>query len=198
MQNDLSALISTRICHDLINPLGAISNGLELLTTLNGTSGPEIDLVAESAERATAKLNYFRIAFGGSEKQTELKGESFKKIIAEMFAVGRFKVIWPEDTRAISRADGKLILLVLLAMESSAPLGGQCTVQMQPQLSLTLAAPRIAPNNDNWNLAAGSPNPAAVITAASVQFAAIADCMALRSQVLEWSHTDATLEVRVQ
>ena len=67
---DLAALISSRICHDLISPIGAINNGLELL----GMSGqsldtPEMSLINESVQNASARIRFFRIAYGAASEQ---------------------------------------------------------------------------------------------------------------------------------
>ena len=67
---DINALLGSRICHDLISPLGAISNGVELLTMSGSASAPEIALIAESVENANARIRLYRIAFGiASENQ---------------------------------------------------------------------------------------------------------------------------------
>ena len=196
MSHDLSALISTRICHDLINPLGAISNGMELLTVIGGQTGPELDLVAESAERATAKLNFFRIAFGNTEHQSDLNSATLHDIIQHMYAVGRFKVVWPQDTPTIRRSDAKLLLLLLLAVESSAPLGGQCTVGINPQMTLALTGPRIMPEPSSWQVATGQGDPAQV-SASNVHFAAILETLRSLDLVLTWSQTEDALTVRI-
>ncbi len=194
MSDDLSALISTRICHDLINPLGAISNGMELLTTIAGQKGPEIDLVAESAERATAKLNYFRIAFGNAEHDSEVKGASLHQAIQHMFAVGRFKVVWAQDLAGVTRANAKLMLLLILAAESSMPLGGQCLVTVEDGVKLSITGPRLAPSEDDWDVATGAKDPSRV-TASTVHFAAIADTLKATGRRLTWSLNDDVLEI---
>jgi histidine phosphotransferase ChpT len=61
---NLTALLGSRICHDLINPLGAIGNGIELLGLAGGAEGEEMTLVSDSVENATAKLKLLRLAFG--------------------------------------------------------------------------------------------------------------------------------------
>lgn len=58
---DLPALIGSRICHDLISPIGAINNGLELLN-MAGTGaapGPELELIGQSVESASARIRFF-------------------------------------------------------------------------------------------------------------------------------------------
>lgn len=65
---DLAALISSRICHDVISPVGAIANGLEVLDEENDEQVREyaLDLIRRSADQASAKLQFARIAFGAA------------------------------------------------------------------------------------------------------------------------------------
>ena len=59
---NLAALIGSRICHDLISPIGAINNGLELLGMTGSSEGPELQLITDSVGSATARIRFFRIA----------------------------------------------------------------------------------------------------------------------------------------
>jgi histidine phosphotransferase ChpT len=63
---ELTSLIGSRICHDLISPLGAIGNGVELLAMSEVAKGPEMSLIAESVENANARIRFFRVAFGAA------------------------------------------------------------------------------------------------------------------------------------
>src|ERR687890_461021 len=65
---ELAALIASRVCHDLISPVGAIVNGLEVLEEERDESMREfaMDLVQKSARQASAKLQFSRLAFGAS------------------------------------------------------------------------------------------------------------------------------------
>src|SRR5882672_11216705 len=65
---DLAALLCSRVCHDVISPVGAITNGLELLDVEDDESMREMamSLVRKSARQASAKLQFCRIAFGAA------------------------------------------------------------------------------------------------------------------------------------
>src|SRR5512134_174684 len=66
---DLAALLCSRVCHDIISPVGAIANGLELMDdpeTDAAMRATALDMVRSSAKTATAKLKFCRIAFGAS------------------------------------------------------------------------------------------------------------------------------------
>ena len=65
---DLAALLCSRVCHDLISPVGAIANGLEVMEDGKDeeTSKFAMDLIKKSANTASAKLQFCRIAFGAA------------------------------------------------------------------------------------------------------------------------------------
>jgi histidine phosphotransferase ChpT len=67
-QTDLAALLCSRLCHDMLSPVGALSNGLELLAdeTDQGMRDNVIELLEQSARISTGKLKFFRLAFGAA------------------------------------------------------------------------------------------------------------------------------------
>ena len=88
----LSALISSHICHDLISPIGAINNGLELFAITNNASGGEIGLISASAESASDSLRYMRIAFGAASKTEMMSGREIANITFAHFGTPRLSV----------------------------------------------------------------------------------------------------------
>jgi len=62
---DLAALLCSRVCHDIISPVGAINNGLELLDE-GGADVEAMDLIRSSALNASVRLKFARLAFGAS------------------------------------------------------------------------------------------------------------------------------------
>ncbi len=61
---DISHILAARICHDIVSPLGAIGNGVELLEMTEMRASPEIALLSDSVESLVARLRFFRVAFG--------------------------------------------------------------------------------------------------------------------------------------
>ncbi|MCP5039343.1 MAG: histidine phosphotransferase [Rhodobacteraceae bacterium] len=123
---DLSALMGSRICHDLISPLGAISNGIELMQ-LSGMDSPETTLISEAVEHANLKIRFFRIAFGAaSDAQMVAANEIAKVLTPEGFST-KLKLDWqaPGD---LPRQEVKLAFLALQCLESAMPYGGQIAV----------------------------------------------------------------------
>ncbi len=124
---DLNALISSRICHDLISPLGAIGNGVELLTMSGQALTPEIALIAESVENANARIRFFRVAFGAARTDVEISQNEVKSVLRDYFKGNRSTVNWAVDG-PLSRADIKLAFLALQCLETTLPWGGQITI----------------------------------------------------------------------
>ena len=120
----VTELLCSKICHDLINPVGAINNGMELLSDL-GTDiqGASMTLIKDSACQDSQRLEYFRLAFGGWGGGEEATTEFglVRQVIGTSAAENNMELSWrtkPDDTEQIEKYKGKLILgLVLLAEE---------------------------------------------------------------------------------
>lgn len=124
---DVAALIGSRICHDLISPIGAINNGLELLEMAGGVEGAELDLIAESVGNASARIRFFRIAFGMAGDQ-DLGSAEVSEILRDSTAGGRIQVAYrPAD--ALPRQEIRLVFLAILCLESALPYGGTITAE---------------------------------------------------------------------
>ena len=73
---DFAALLCSRLCHDLVSPVGAINNGLEILEEEKDASMREavVDLITKSTQQTANKLQFFRLAFGAAGGFTEMIG----------------------------------------------------------------------------------------------------------------------------
>lgn len=126
---DLAAMLCSRLCHDLISPVGAVGNGVELLEP-NGVVDREVHgLLNESARSARAALAFFRIAFGAvGAPGAMVSTQELGGIADAYFAGGRHTLVWPVAGDALPRPVGKFLLLMLLAAATAAPIGGSLTV----------------------------------------------------------------------
>lgn len=125
---DLGALIGSRICHDLTNPLGAIGNGLELLELTGQTDSPEMALIAQSVAQAKARVQFLRVAFGAAGAGHRMGGAELSAIVAEHTTGGRTAVRWLCDCD-VPRVEAKFAFLLLMCVESALPFGGQIEVR---------------------------------------------------------------------
>ena len=121
---DLAALLGSRICHDLISPLGAIGNGVELLMMDGQTTGPEVALIAESVANSNARIRFFRVAFGAASTDQRIGRPEILSILADSTKGGRLKVEWrlPGDQL---RREVKLAFLAIQCLENAMPWGGR-------------------------------------------------------------------------
>lgn len=166
---DLAALIGSRICHDLISPVGAINNGLELLGMSGVVDGPELELISDSVLNANARIRFFRVAFGAAGEQQMGRAEIIS-ILADMSKAGRMSYSWT-PLEGCSREEVRMVFLALLCLESALPYGGQVTMLCSGQ-SWTITGEGTKLNLDEslWGHLDGSDD-AAAITPALVQFA---------------------------
>ena len=79
---DLSSLVAARLCHDLISPIGAIGNGMELLQMTEGRGVAELELISDSLATALAKLRFYRLAFGPADAQARQSIDEARQIRA--------------------------------------------------------------------------------------------------------------------
>lgn len=189
---DLVALVGSRLCHDLISPLGAIGNGVELLAMSEPGPGPELRLIAESVGNATARLKFFRVAFGQAAAEQRLGRPEIVALLADMACGGRQRYDWQiEGDQA--RQDVKLAFLALLCLEAALPWGGVVSIHRSGDTwQLTAAATRTKPDPDLWARLDGAAGP---VTPAQVQFALLPLEVARLGRGLSWSvdETGATI-----
>lgn len=128
---DLTELVSSRICHDLISPLGAIGNGLELLSLTRGETGAEYDLISESLENAKARLRFYRLAFGAAPDGSEVDGAEILALLAPGADGRRISLTWSPAHGPLPRTEVKLAFLLILCLETACPWGAVVEVTRQ-------------------------------------------------------------------
>ncbi|MDE9449073.1 histidine phosphotransferase [Aliiroseovarius sp. Z3] len=125
---DLTALIGSRICHDLISPLGAIGNGVELLQLSGMADSPEMALIAESVTNANLRIRYFRVAFGAADDDQLIAENEIRAVLAPGVDGRKIEVDWrPNGSQP--RSAVKLAFLVLQCFETAMPWGGHVDVR---------------------------------------------------------------------
>jgi histidine phosphotransferase ChpT len=128
---DLVALLGSRICHDLVSPLGAVGNGLELMEMTGSTSGEEMALTRDSLDAALARIAFFRIAFGRAAADLIVPAREMRELVGKMYRTTRIKALW-RDAEDRSRPEMRLAALALLCVETAVPWGGTVEVTRNP------------------------------------------------------------------
>ena len=176
---DLTDLLGSRICHDLISPIGAISNGLELLIMDGSQGGPEMVLISESVANANARIRYFRVAFGLAQLDQRIARSEVQSILSDVTRGGRLQIEWTSDTD-LSRAEVKLAFLLIQCLENAMVYGGRVVVTSHGgRWQISGQAEKLKIDTNLWEVLANpSANPP--ITPALVQFPLAAETLQTR------------------
>lgn len=182
----VSDLVASRICHDVISPLGAIGNGLELLTLANpDLPEAELALIGESVAAAQARLQFFRFAFG-SAADTPVAGREVVRVLDAMAASGFARCRW-EVAEDPPRGLVRCAFLALLCVETALGRGAALRVSVRDgRWSVVGEGPVRHRDPEVWAaLAGGDPG---ALTAAQVQFMLLPPALAAlgrRAEVTE-------------
>jgi histidine phosphotransferase ChpT len=131
---ELAALISSRICHDVINPVAAISNGLEMLGEEpdQAMRDAAMDLIRKSAAQASAKLQFARLAFGAAGSAgAEIDLRDAEKVARDFVAgSGKHQVNWQGPAVTLPKNKVKLLLNLVALGVVALPRGGTINVEI--------------------------------------------------------------------
>jgi histidine phosphotransferase ChpT len=128
---DLAALLCSRVCHDLISPVGAIVNGLEVLEEDKDeeTKTFALDLIKKSAHQASAKLQFCRLAFGAAGSAgVQIDLGDAEKVARGLLADDKTKITWNLPRELMPKNRVKLLLNMLMIAVGAIPRGGTVTV----------------------------------------------------------------------
>ena len=135
IQVDLSILelVCSRLCHDMVGPVGAATNGIELLRELSTAQTDDIiDMTDASARTAWRRLEFFRVAFGYAGGRDGWGTTELGKLAKGMLIDSRVMLDWQvaDDIDALQGRGGKLVLNLLLLVAESMPRGGVLIVRI--------------------------------------------------------------------
>jgi histidine phosphotransferase ChpT len=129
---DLAALLCSRVCHDLISPVGAIANGLEVMEEAKDdeTKSFAMDLIKKSSRTASAKLQFCRLAFGAAGSAgAQIDTGDAEKVARGLMEDEKTKIAWNVPRLLLPKNRVKLLLNMLLMAGQSIPRGGQLVVE---------------------------------------------------------------------
>ena len=129
---EFASLLCSRLCHDLLSPVGALNNGIELLADEHD---PEmrarcLELLADSARASANKLKFFRLAFGAAGGfADEVDTREARVAIEGLFGVdGRIQLGWMVDEPTMSKSALKVLLNLVLISGDALVRGGRLDV----------------------------------------------------------------------
>ena len=146
---DFSALVGSRICHDLISPVGAIGNGVELIG-MGGSTGPELELISDSVGNANARIRYFRVAFGLASPEQMVGVREIRAILSDLAIGGRVSYEWDVE-RDVPRQELRAVFLALMCLESALPYGGFLSIsKVEGRWQMSAEGRKIAVEENLW------------------------------------------------
>jgi len=146
---DLAALMCSRVCHDIISPVGAIINGLEVLDEDNSEEMKAFafDLIRRSARQGSAKLQFARLAFGAAGSAgAELDLADAEKVATGFMEGEKADFTWSSPRVLMPKNLVKLLLNLILLANAAVPRGGTVSVTVEgetqaPRFTLRSSGP---------------------------------------------------------
>ena len=144
--SSLAALLSARICHDLISPIGALGTAIEVLDDEANTEMHEdaMGLVRLSSKQAGAKLRFLRLAFGSGGSAPGIIGvEELKNLISDMYEGGKASISWSDSVEGLEKNTARLLLNLTMLAVQAVPRGGDVVIsanEASGAITLRLAA----------------------------------------------------------
>jgi histidine phosphotransferase ChpT len=139
---DLASLACSRVCHDVISPVGAIINGLEVLDEEKDGEMRQValDLIKKSAATASARLQFCRLAYGAAGSAgASIDTSDAEAVTRGLIGDDRTKLVWNVPRRLAPKNKVKLLLNLCLLAFSTIPRGGVVTVTVEGEGDATVA-----------------------------------------------------------
>lgn len=153
---DFASLLCSRLCHDLVSPVGALANGIEILAdeTDPDMRAQCLQLLADSAQQTANRLKFFRLAFGaggGFSEQVDVR--EAQAAIQGMFAADKVKLDWLVTLPALPKVAVKVLLNLSLIAGDALLRGGALRIaaeRAEDQVELVVRAegPRLLLGED--------------------------------------------------
>lgn len=190
----IATLVGSRICHDLISPVGAIHNGIELISMAGPIDSPELQLIADSVTNASSRIKFFRVAFGSAAGEQLVGASEAAKIATDAFEGGRYIVDW-QAQGDLPRAEVQAAYLAILCTESALPRGGTITVTRDDRgMGVSGEAERVVCEPALWTPLATGDAPEG-LRPAHVQFALLAMAAAQLGRTLATTTDDTQVTI---
>lgn len=187
----LASLVAARLCHDLVSPLGAIGNGVELLEMSGDYPGisnsPELTLIGESVRAARSRVRYYRMAFGYAPADQRVAVAEITQLVQDYARNARLTVE-VEGGGDTSRVEARMLLLALMCMDSAMPWGGRVTIARKGQgWRLDGQASRTRPEASLWRWLEPEQGPHPSPAPSEVHFAVLGTLAADHRRPVAWS-----------
>jgi len=151
---EFSAFLVSKVCHDLVGPLGAVMNGLEVLEDERDAAmrADALKIVTSSATQALARLQFMRLAFGAAGSAgAELDLGQVAVLIHDLMGTGRVSVEWVPPPVHWPKDWAKLLMNTALIATDCLPKGGVVRIDAKgepPGFTVTATGPGVRVSED--------------------------------------------------
>lgn len=130
----LTALVASRICHDMVEPMSAIIQGLEMIKGAEGKTDPDaLSLLDHGVGKAWAKLEFFRFAMAGAMAEGDSELEEGRAVALKLYSVLKPELVWSAPAVAMPRPAVRVIVNLLLIANECLPRGGKVEITAAKQ-----------------------------------------------------------------
>ncbi|MBR2689243.1 MAG: histidine phosphotransferase [Aquamicrobium sp.] len=146
--SELAALLCSKVCHDIISPVGAINNGLELLDE-GGADEDAMNLIRQSARNASARLQFARIAYGAAGSAGMLIDTGDAEAVTVAYLKNeKPELTWTGGRALLPKNKVKLLLNLVLIANAAIPRGGRLSISLEeletePRFTLAASGPML-------------------------------------------------------
>lgn len=192
---ELAALISSKICHDVINPVGAIYNGLEILDEDDDAQAKTyaLNVIRNVTEQASARLQFARFAFGAAGSAGAMIDLATAEQISRGFVgitQGKHKLTWKGAPGQVSKDKVKLLLNLVACSVTALPRGGEIEVNIggsfeTPSFLIRCKGTGARPPQYLTDFVAGTPPPLDAMSIQSYYAWRIAQTVQMRLEILK-------------
>jgi histidine phosphotransferase ChpT len=141
----LAALVASKICHDLVEPMNAIIQGHEMIRgDANSKPDPDaLSLLDQGVAKAWAKLEFFRFAIAGSAVEGEGQLDEGREMANRLFNAIKPELVWAAPNVTMPRAGVRVIMNLLLIANECLPRGGKVELSAEAgEIRVTATGPR--------------------------------------------------------
>lgn len=195
----LASLVGSRLCHDLVSPLGAIGNGIELLE-LSGehprlSGSPEMQLISDALTAAKSRIEAYRIAFGHTGGSQRIPANQLPKLFDGAITQGRIRVEVSADGD-FARTDVQMVILAAMCLETAIPWGGRLMVlRTGSGWRLVVEGDRVRHDAGLWSWLNTDTPPERALTPSEAQFGLLAVAVREAGRKMGWNIDEKGAEI---
>jgi histidine phosphotransferase ChpT len=139
----VTELLCAHLCHELVSPVGAISNGVEMIAEFEGDADTDVlGLIGDSAKITAQRLQFYRVAYGGGGTVALRTENDLRKLAEGLMESGRATIKWGSESlvSTLQEAHVRLLLNLLPLGSDTLPRGGELSVGVTGRGMLSVMA----------------------------------------------------------